>query len=87
MKIVNNQITNRCSRRRYSVKKCVTFTGKHLCWSRPPTYKKDIPTWVLSHEYSKIFKNTFFEEHLRTTGSVHKARKNCICFRLHAQKN
>ena len=31
---------------------------------------KEIPTQVLSCEYCEIFKNTYFEEHLRTAASV-----------------
>ena len=55
------------------------FTGKHLCWSlflikllafRPGTLFKETPTPVFSSEICKIFKNTYFEEHLRTTASV-----------------
>ena len=33
-------------------------------------YYKEIPTQVLSCEYCEIFKNTYFEEHLRTAASV-----------------
>ena len=33
----------------------------------------DTPTRVFSSEYCKIFKNTYFEEHLRTAASVTKA--------------
>ena len=39
------------------------FTGKNLCWSF--FFKKETPTHVLSCEYYEIFKNTYFEEHLR----------------------
>ena len=39
------------------------FTGKDLCWSL--FFKKETPTHVLSCEYYEIFKNTYFEEHLR----------------------
>ena len=55
------------------------FTGKHLCWSlfliklqvlRPVTHLKETPTPVFSCKCSKIFKNTQFEEHLRTADSV-----------------
>ena len=33
-------------------------------------YYKKIPTQVLSCEYCDIFKNTYFEEHLRTAASI-----------------
>ena len=33
-------------------------------------YTKDTPTQVFSSVFCKISKNTCFEEHLRTTGSV-----------------
>ena len=32
-------------------------------------YNKVLPTQVFSGEYCKIFKNTYFEEHLRTAAS------------------
>ena len=32
--------------------------------------KKETPTQVLSFEYCEIFKNTYFEERLRTAASV-----------------
>ena len=32
-------------------------------------YQKEIPTLIFSCEYCEIFKNTYFEEHLRTTAS------------------
>ena len=33
--------------------------------------KKETPTQVSTCEYYKIFMNTYFEEHLRTTTSAH----------------
>ena len=33
-------------------------------------YLKETPTQVLSREICEIFKNTYFEEHLRTTAAV-----------------
>ena len=33
-------------------------------------YEKETPTQVLCCEYCEIFKNTYFEEHLRTAASV-----------------
>ena len=32
---------------------------------------KKTPTQVFSREYCEIFKNTYFEEHLRTAASVY----------------
>ena len=49
-----------------TLKNFAIFTGKHLWWI---CYKEN-PTQVFSCEYSKIFKNTYFEEHLRTAASV-----------------
>ena len=52
------------------------FKEKHLCWRlflikleafRP---QKESPTQVFSSEYWEIFKNTYFEEHLRAAASV-----------------
>ena len=40
------------------------FTGKHQCWSL------FLIKLVFFCEYCKTFKNTYFEEHLRTTASV-----------------
>ena len=34
-------------------------------------YQKETPTQVFSCEICEIFKNTYFEEHLRTTTSAH----------------
>ena len=33
---------------------------------RPASFKKQTPTQVFTSEYCKIFKNTYFEEHLLT---------------------
>ena len=61
-------------------KKFANFTGKHLCWSlfliklqtlRPATLLKAVLTQVLSCEIYKIFNKTYFEEHPRTTASLH----------------
>ena len=45
------------------------FIGKHLCWSlflkNLQAVLKKTPTQVFSIEVCKIFKNTFFTEHLR----------------------
>ena len=79
------QYSCRSSQRRYSIKKDVLksftiFTGKHLCWSlflitlqafRLETLLKGTPTQVFSCEYCEIFKNSYFEEHLRMATFVH----------------
>ena len=36
----------------------------------PATLLKKTPTYVFSCKYYEIFKNTYFEEHLRTAASV-----------------
>ena len=69
----------KCSHRRCSVKKLfLKLSQKHLYWSlfliklqvfRPATLLKRDYNTVFSCEISEIFKNTFFEEYLRTTGS------------------
>ena len=48
------------------LKNFAIFTGKYLWW----IYSKENQTQVFSCEYCKIFKNTYFEEHLRTAASV-----------------
>ena len=62
-----------------ALKNFAKFPGKHLCWNyflinyRPGGlgfYSKETPTQVLSCEYCKIFKKTYFEEHLRTAASA-----------------
>ena len=71
---------SKSSHRRCSIKKAVLknfaiFKGKHLTWSlflinlqawRSATLKKT-PTQLFSFEFCEIFKNTYSEEHVRTT--------------------
>ena len=75
------EIVFRSSHREVNCKKGILknfakFTGKHLCWSlfnkviglRPEAcnvIKKETPTLVFPCGFYKIFKNTFFIEHLR----------------------
>ena len=42
-------------------------------------YQKEVPTQVFSSEICGIFKNIYFEEHVRTTSSVSESpfRKPC----------
>ena len=46
------------------LKKMGNFTGKYLCWN---FFLIKLQLQVLSYEICEIFKNTYFEEHLRTT--------------------
>ena len=52
------------------LKNFAIFTGKHLCAIRPATLSKRDSNTGVSCEYSKIFKNICFEEHLRVAASV-----------------
>ena len=56
------------------LKNFAMFTGKHLCWSLLlidlQLSFKGTPTQVFFCEYYKIFKNTYFDENLRTTASA-----------------
>ena len=45
------------------LKNFAKFTGKHLCQSKN-LVKKETLTQVFSCEFFKVFKNTFFIEHL-----------------------
>ena len=64
----------RCSIKNAFLKNFAIFTGKHLCWcvevSSGATLLKTTLTQMFSDEYCEIFKNTYFEEHLRTAASV-----------------
>ena len=57
----------RCPIKRAVLKNFAIFTGKHLCRSR--FFQKETPTLVFFCEYCEIFKNNYFEKHLRTTVS------------------
>ena len=62
------------------IKNFPKFTGKHVCWSlsfliklQSETcnfIKKETPTHVFSSEFSEMFKNFFFKEHLRVNASA-----------------
>ena len=46
--------------------------GKHLCWRVSEglqLYLKETQAQLFSCEYCEVFKNTYFEEHLRTAAS------------------
>ena len=77
-------MTGKNSHRRCSIKKVVLknfpkFTGKHLYQSlffnkvahlRPATlFENEALVQLFSCEFSKIFKNIFFTEHLQATAS------------------
>ena len=71
--------TFRSSQRRFSIKKLLLkispYSQESTCSAvffliSCQCFKKEAPTQVPSHEYSKIFKNTYFQEHLRTAVSV-----------------
>ena len=53
----------------FLLKNFAILTGKRLCWSLfligLHLYSKDTPTQVFCCEYCQIFKDTYFEEHLR----------------------
>ena len=62
------------------LKNFAIFTGKHLRWShflidlqifRPATLLKETLTQVLSCEYCKIFKNSFFDRIPTVAASLH----------------
>ena len=48
---------------------------EHMCWSlcltKLQTFRPVTPTQVFSCDYCEIFKNSYFEEHLRTAASVY----------------
>ena len=50
------------------LKNFAKFTGKHLCWRPAASLKGDSNT-VFPREFSEIFKNMLFTEHLRATAS------------------
>ena len=56
----------------FRLKNLANFTGKRLCCRVEglQLYQKETLTQVFSCEICKIFKNTYFEEHLRTTTSA-----------------
>ena len=81
----------RCFIKKAVLKNFATFTWKHMCWSlcliKLQTFRPVTPTQVFSCDYCEIFKNSYFEEHLRTAASVYSEDllkyKNCvikICF-------
>ena len=65
----------KCSVKKGVVKPFAKFTGKHHTSVEVPFNKAaspQAPTQVFSYEICKIFKNTYFKEHLRTTASITK---------------
>ena len=60
----------RCSLGKGVFKNFAKFTGKHLCQSLCNFIKKETLPQEFSSEFSEIFKNIFFTEHLRTSALV-----------------
>ena len=63
------------------LKNLANFTEKHLCWSLFLILKRDSNTPIFLWNL-RNFKNTYFEEHLRTTASAYIVKQTC-CFQLH----
>ena len=77
--VIYRSIHRRCSIEEGVLENFANFTGKHVSWSHfviklqplgPATILKKTPTQVFSCEICEIFKNTYFEEHQRTTASL-----------------
>ena len=78
-----NNNNDRSSHQRWAVRKgvlrnFVKFTGKHLCQSLFFNKVAETLAQAFFCEFSKIFKNTFFVEHLRATASVVKHFQDLI---------
>ena len=74
----------RCSLKNVALKTFTKFKRKHLCQSffliklqakGLQLYQMQAPAQVFSCEFSKIFNNAYFEEHLRTTASKKRTTK------------
>ena len=70
----NIHVRSSHSRKKMSCKKSVSnnfanFTAKTLCFT-PTTLLKETSTQMFSCEIWEIFKNTYFEEHLRTAAFI-----------------
>ena len=81
----SNQKHLRCSIKKAILKNFAIFTGEHLYWSlflivswRPGTLLTKPPTQAFFCEYCKIFKNTYFGEHLWTAASFQLSQGHCI---------
>ena len=76
---IHRRSHERCSIKNAFLINFAIFTGKHLCWcvgvSSGATSLKKTLTQMFSDEYCKIFKNTYFEEHLRTAASRYISKK------------
>ena len=57
------------------LKNFAVFTGKHLCWILFSIKVENVQVcnFVRSYKYCEIFKNTYFEKHLRTAASAEPA--------------
>ena len=69
----------KCSVEKDATKKFANYAEKHFCWTlfliklrtliTPETLFKKYATQVFSCEICGIFKNTYFDEHIRVTAS------------------
>ena len=61
------------------LKNLAIISGKHLCWSLFAGLQVcnfiETPTLMFSCEYWEFFKNTYFEEHLRTAAYFMKKNR------------
>ena len=73
----------RCSVKKGVLKKIANFTGKHLCWS---FFLIKLQLRLLSYEICEIFKNTYFEEHLRTTTAKSSEKNRDYCHLLFSER-
>ena len=69
----------RCSAKKGVLKNFTNFTGKHLF--RPNTLLKETPAQASSWEICEIFKNLYFEEHLRRSASNSKKETIHLSFK------
>ena len=65
------------------LRKFTKFTGKHLCRPACNFIKRETLVQMLSREFCEMPKNTFFTEHLRTTGFCFKISESSNSYPLH----
>ena len=73
-----------CSIKKGVLKNFANFTGKHMCWILFKVcnfIKKGTPAQVISCKFCEIFKNTYFEEHLKVDKftNFYKNRECLLC--------
>ena len=92
-----------CSIKKPALGNFAKFIGKHLCQSlffnkvadlSPATlfFLKKILAQVFSCEFNKIFKNTFFTEHIRASVQIQEGKKwrrhvDCSTFRINKSQS